>query len=197
MDRYSKLPIVAAFAAATLALGACAEDAAEEQAEQTGEAEPSGDTLAEALSGAEGLGTVSEALRDVGLTQVFDGAGSYTILAPSDEAFAALGETGEALTEPDQRAAMAAILRDHIVPGYLTPDDIRNAIELSGDDSVQMRTTGGHVLTFTADGDAITVTAEDGATARLSGEALRARNGVAIPLDGVLKATNQTQTGTQ
>ena len=125
MDRNSKLPIVAAFAAATLAWGACAEDAAEEQAEQTGEAEPSGDTLAEALSGAEGLDTVTEALGDVGLTQVFDGAGSYTILAPNDEA---------------------------------------------------------------CDGEGVRVTSEDGSTAMITGEALRASNGVAIPLDGVLKS---------
>ena len=187
MDRYSKLPIVAAFAAATLTLGACADEAAEEQAEQTGEAEPSGDTLAEALSGAEGLGTVSEALRDVGLTQVFDGAGSYTILAPSDEAFAALGETGEALTEPDQRAAMAAILRDHIVPGYLTPADIEAAIEAQGG-TVQAETMGEQTVRFTRDGDGVRVTSEDGSTAMIAGEALRASNGVAIPLDGVLKS---------
>ena len=187
MDRFSKLPLVAAFAAATLTLGACADEAAEEQAEQTGEAEPSGDTLAEALSGAEGLGTVSEALRDVGLTQVFDGAGSYTILAPSDEAFAALGETGEALTEPDQRAAMAAILRDHIVPGYLTPADIEAAIEAQGG-TVQAETMGEQTVRFTRDGDGVRVTSEDGSTAMIAGEALRASNGVAIPLDGVLKS---------
>ena len=187
MDRFSKLPLVVAFAAATLTLGACADEAAEEQAEQTGEAEPSGDTLAEALSGAEGLGTVSEALRDVGLTQVFDGAGSYTILAPSDEAFAALGETGEALTEPDQRAAMAAILRDHIVPGYLTPADIEAAIEAQGG-TVQAETMGEQTVRFTRDGDGVRVTSEDGSTAMIAGEALRASNGVAIPLDGVLKS---------
>ena len=187
MDRFSKLPLVAAYAAATLTLGACADEAAEEQAEQTGEAEPSGDTLAEALSGAEGLGTVSEALRDVGLTQVFDGAGSYTILAPSDEAFAALGETGEALTEPDQRAAMAAILRDHIVPGYLTPADIEAAIEAQGG-TVQAETMGEQTVRFTRDGDGVRVTSEDGSTAMIAGEALRASNGVAIPLDGVLKS---------
>ena len=130
---------------------------------------------------------MSEALRDVGLTQVFDGAGSYTILAPSDEAFAALGETGEALTEPDQRAAMAAILRDHIVPGYLTPADIEAAIEAQGG-TVQAETMGEQTVRFTRDGDGVRVTSEDGSTAMIAGEALRASNGVAIPLDGVLKS---------
>ena len=46
-------------------------------------------------------------------------------------------------------------------------------------------------------GDAITVTGEDGATARFAGTALRARNGVAIPVDGVLKAADEAQTGAQ
>ena len=182
-------------AAIALALAACS--GGDEAGEQTAQAEVSDETLATLVAGETDLATASQAIEETGLTQVFEGVAAYTFLAPTDEAFDKLGEASADLRTPEQRPAMAAILRDHIVPGYLTPDDIRNAIELSGDDSVQMRTTGGHVLTFTADGDAITVTAEDGATARLSGEALRARNGVAIPLDGVLKATNQTQTGTQ
>ena len=182
-------------AAIALALAACS--GGDEAGEQAAQTEVSDETLATLVAGDAELVTASQGIEEAGLTQVFEGVAAYTFLAPTDEAFDKLGEASADLRTPEQRPAMAAILRDHIVPGYLTPDDIRNAIELSGDDSVQMRTTGGHVLTFTADGDAITVTAEDGATARLSGEALRARNGVAIPLDGVLKATNQTQTGTQ
>jgi uncharacterized surface protein with fasciclin (FAS1) repeats len=187
MDIHTKLPILAAFAAATLTLSACSDDAADDKAGQSAEAEPSGDTLAQAISGADGLATVSEALEDVGLTQVFDGAGSYTILAPNDEAFDALGETGEALREPDQRAAMAAILRDHIVPGYLTPADIEAAIDAQGG-TVQAETMGDQTLRFTRDGENVRVTSEDGSTATIAGEALRANNGVAIPLDGVLKS---------
>ena len=106
---------------------------------------------------------------------------------PLVAAFAALGETGEALTEPDQRAAMAAILRDHIVPGYLTPADIEAAIEAQGG-TVQAETMGEQTVRFTRDGDGVRVTSEDGSTAMIAGEALRASNGVAIPLDGVLKS---------
>ena len=186
---------LAAATAIALAVAACS--GGDEAGEQAAQTEVSDETLATLVAGDAELVTASQGIEEAGLTQVFEGVAAYTFLAPTDEAFDKLGEASADLRTPEQRPAMAAILRDHIVPGYLTPDDIRNAIELSGDDSVQMRTTGGHVLTFTADGDAITVTAEDGATARLSGEALRARNGVAIPLDGVLKATNQTQTGTQ
>ena len=46
-------------------------------------------------------------------------------------------------------------------------------------------TTATEVMT-TGEGETIIVTSEDGASARFAGEALRASNGVAIPLDGVL-----------
>ena len=186
---------LAAATAIALAVAACS--GGDEAGEQAAQTEVSDETLATLVAGDANLATASQALEETGLAKVFEGVAAYTFLAPTDEAFDRLGEASADLRSPEQRPAMAAILRDHIVPGYLTPDDIRNAIELSDDDRVEMRTTGGHVLTFTADSDAITVAAEDGATAQFAGEALRARNGVAIPLDGVLKATNEAQSGAE
>ena len=171
-------------AAGALMLPACAGESDETS---DGTAEVSDETLASVVEDAEGLSVVSAVLGDAGLEQVFDGAASYTLFAPQDGAFDALGEAGEDLRSPEQRAAMVAILRDHIVPGYLTPDDIANAIDVADDGSVEMRTMGAHTLTFTGEGETITVTGEDGAKARFAGDALRASNGVAIPLDGVLK----------
>ena len=180
----TKVLAALAASAAALMLPACSGDGA---GENEGTAEVSNETLASVVEDADGLSVVSGALGDAGLEQVFDGAASYTLFAPKDEAFDALGETGEDLRSPEQRAAMVAILRDHIVPGYLTPDDIANAVEVADDGSVEMRTMGAHTLTFTAEGDTITVTGEDGASAHFAGDALPASNGVAIPLDGVLK----------
>jgi uncharacterized surface protein with fasciclin (FAS1) repeats len=169
--------------AGVLMLPACGDGADESDAS----AEVSDETLASVVEDADGLSVVSDALGDAGLAQVFDGAASYTLFAPQDEAFDALGQAGEELRTPEQRAAMVAILRDHIVPGYLTPEDIANAIELADDGNVEMRTMGGHTLTFTSANNAVIVNAEDGASAKFAGEALRASNGVAVPLDGVLK----------
>jgi len=174
---------LAALGAAALALQGCSSN--ETGAEETAEA--SDETLAAMVAEADGLSTVSDALTEAGLAQVFDGAAAYTLFAPQDGAFEELGEAGDDLRSPEQRAAMVAILRDHIVPGYLTPDDIANAVEMADDGSVEMRTMGDHVLTFTGEGDVITVTSEDGSKASFAGDALRASNGVAIPLDGVLK----------
>jgi uncharacterized surface protein with fasciclin (FAS1) repeats len=185
--------VLAALAAAAgaLMLPACSDKPDEPDAT----AEVSDETLAAVVEDADGLSTVSDVLGDAGIAQVFDGAASYTLLAPRDAAFDALGEAGDDLRSPEQRAAMVAVLRDHIVPGYLTPDDIANAIKLADDGSVEMRTMGGHTLTFTAEGDVITVANEDGATAKFAGDALRASNGVATPVDGVLRNVTPAAAG--
>ncbi|HYD25509.1 MAG TPA: fasciclin domain-containing protein [Croceibacterium sp.] len=176
-----------AAAATLLALAACSNEAEEGTGEST---EVSDATLATLVAGDGDLSVVSSALSDAGLAQVFDGAAAYTILAPQDAAFDKLGEASADLRTPEQRPAMVAILRDHIVPGYFTPADIAKAIELDDDGKVHMKTMGNHTVTFSGTAEAITATAEDGATARLTGEPLRASNGVAIPLDGLLKATS-------
>jgi uncharacterized surface protein with fasciclin (FAS1) repeats len=177
-----RLLSASALAATALALQACSGGG-----DNAGTAEVSSGTLASLVADADQLSIVSETLGDAGLAQVFDGAAAYTLFAPRDEAFEALGEAGKSLQTDEQRPAMVAILRDHIVPGYLTPDDIEKAIELDADGSVVMRTMGAHTLTFTREGESITVAGEDGAKAHFAGDALRASNGVAIPLDGVLK----------
>jgi len=174
----------AALAASALLLSSCGSDSAAEGEES---AEVSNETLATMVADADGFSVASETLTDAGLAPIFDGAAAYTVFLPEDSAFEKLGEAGEDLQTAEQRPAMVAILRDHIVPGYLTPDDIANAIKLDDDKAVQMTTMGGHTLTFTEAGDGIQVATEDGTSARFTGEALRASNGVAIPLDGVLK----------
>lgn len=169
-------------AAGAMLLAACSGES------ETGEeatAEPSSQTLAALVAQADELSAVSATLEDAGLAQVFDGVAAYTLLAPRDAAFESLGEAGETLRSADQRPAMVAVLRDHIVPGYLTPADIAKAVELDDDGKVAMRTMAGHTLTFASQDGAITATGEDGATVRFAGDALLATNGVAIPVDGL------------
>ncbi|MXP41706.1 hypothetical protein GRI75_08630 [Altererythrobacter soli] len=183
---FVNLRILTALAAATLALGGCAEEAEQGQAGQEAGSETENETLAQAIAGADNLSSAAKALGDVGLAPVFDGAGSYTILVPNNDAFAALGEVHDAGAGTEHRAALAAILRDHIVPGYLTPADIGAAIDAQGG-TVRAETMGEQTLRFSRDGESIRVTSDDGSSALIAGEALRASNGVAIPLDGVLK----------
>lgn len=176
---------IAALALLAIApLGACSKvedgktaDAAEQSV---------GGTLASAISEAPDLRTVASGLTDAGLGEVFDGPGSYTVLAPDDDAFAALGEGQRELTSDEARPVLVAVLRDHILPGHMTPDAIREAIERKGG-PVTVTTLGEGSVTFSLDGDAIVAKTTDGATVRLDGPSIVASNGVAIPVDGLLK----------
>lgn len=174
----------AAALAALIPLGACSQGADETPA---AEADAGQQTLAAAIGGAPGLTTLSDALSGAGLADVFDGPGSYTVLAPDDDAFATLGEDGKALTDPSNRAELVAILRGHILPGHLTPDAIKKAIaDKKG--PVTMRTLSDSMVTFSADGDGIAIAGESGARAKVDGDALIASNGVVLPVDGLVKA---------
>lgn len=180
--------MVAAAALAILApLAACSQDATVNEA---GETEPNG-TLAAAIGGAQGLSTVSGALSEAGLAEVFDGPGSYTLLAPADTAFA---PAAESLSGDENRAALVAVLRGHILPGHLTPDAIRKAIaDRKG--PVTMTTLDDGEVTFSANGETITVSGSDGSKATIEGKALVASNGVVLPLDGFVKKTPQPPAG--
>lgn len=173
-------------AAASLAtLGACGKSSTAES--PTAAAGDANGTLAGAISGAAGLSTVAGALKGSGLATVFDGAAPYTVLAPTDDAFGALGEAGATLKTPENAAAMAAILRAHILPGVVTVSDIDAALKAGKGKPVTMKTMAGDTVSFARDGEDIAVTAADGASAKIDGKPLTASNGVVIPIDAVLK----------
>lgn len=179
-----------ATAAALAVLAPLAACSQAETAGDTAEASPNR-TLAAAIGSAPGLTTVSGALSEAGLAEVFDGPGSYTLLAPDDASFA---PTGEVLSGEENRAALVAVLRGHILPGHLTPDAIRKAIADSKG-PVTMTTLDDGEVTFAAQGDTITVSGSDGSKATIDGEALVASNGVVLPLDGPVKKSPQPPAG--
>ncbi len=181
-----RLIVTALASAALAAVSGCGESSTAEK-QQAAESGAASGTLAGAISGAAGLSTVSSSLKGSGLAAVFDGTAPYTVLAPTDDAFGALGEAGATLKTPENSAAMAAILREHILPGYMTVADIDNALKNAKGEAVKMKTMAGDELTFARDGTELTVTAADGSSARVDGEPLTATNGVVIPIDAVLK----------
>lgn len=167
-----------------LALGACnnAEMA------DTDTEEISSSTLATLIGDAENLNMVSDVLGETGLQGLFDGNATYTVLAPTDEVFEAVEVP---LDGEDLRAARVAVIREHIVPGFLTQSDIESAISNSDNGSVEIQTMAGHPLTFELDGNAIRVTGENGASAHMLSGEYRGSNGVAIPIDGLLKSFDE------
>lgn len=143
-------------------------------------------TLATVLAEQDGLATVANAFKTTGLNSVFDGPGSYTVLAPKDAAFEALGDEAGALMQDDRKALLVAVLRDHIVPGQLDADSVRQAIEAKGG-PVSMTTLGDGTLTFALDGDTLTVSGSGDAVPLDDNAAVVASNGVVLPVGGLLK----------
>ncbi len=178
---------ITALAAATLfSLSACGSDA-EGTGEESGQVGTQ--TLAALVENSDDLSVISDILGNAGLQGVFDGTASYTILAPNDAAFSSLDIP---LDGEDSRAARVAIVREHIVPGYLSREDIEAAIGRSGG-SVEMQTMGSNTLTFSEEGDTLRVSSSDGTEATVSGEVVSGANGSVIPIDAVLKSMDQPQ----
>lgn len=148
---------------------------------------PSNQTLAAVIAGSPATDLAASALSATGLADVFDGPGSYTLLVPEDEAFERAGLDLAALKSEANRPLLVAVMRDHILPGYLLPDDIGRALDAEEDGTVEMATMGDRKLAFSRKGNAIVVAGEDGSTATLEAPAIQASNGVAIPLDGLLR----------
>lgn len=164
-------------------LGACSqEDAGDKPVAATGDS--ANGTVASAVSSSADHRKLATALADTQLAPVLDGKGDYTLLAPSDAAFAALGERGTALTDAERRPLMIAVLRGHILPGQVTPKAIRAAIARK-QGPVAMRTMAGSTVTFAEAGDGLTVS-NGGETAALATETTAASNGAVLPIDKVL-----------
>ena len=178
-----------ALALATTSLAACSDGAG--APETTDESNVDG-TLADAVGDVDDLSTVASALDDTGLDSVFDGPGAYTLFAPNDAAFAALGEEGSGLTSEEQRPILVALLRNHVVPGHLTPEAIKQAIKDRGGD-VDMRTLGDGTLTFADGAEGLVVSGGNGEQVQLAGTATATSNGVLIPIGGLLESLPEPQ----
>lgn len=182
-------PLALAGAMAVLALvPACSYDPQTDEASADAGAETVTGTLATALSDIDGMDRLNDAVGQAQLNSVFDGQGAYTLLGPTDAAFDRLGDRADALMTDEQRPVLVGLLREHILPGHLTPENIRAAIDSNGGE-VTMTTLGGGDVVFANDGGELTVSNGNGSTARLVGSATAATNGVLIPLDAVLVPT--------
>ena len=185
----ARLALAAGLAAATMLAG-CKAGADGNNAAASGNAaaavEPGGQTLAAALAGDGDLARLGEVARNAGFDIMLGGTGPYTLFAPGNHAFAALGdERTNGLKGDALRPQAIALLRAHVVPGVVTRGDIEAALARGGSRPVSMGTMAGRPLTFSRDGDAIVVTGADGARARLVEETL-ASNGAIQRVDALL-----------
>ena len=149
-------------------------DSAATETASAPEQEAAGDDIVVVAQGEESLSTLVKAVGAARLAETLQGPGPFTVFAPTNDAFAALGaQQVETLLEPANRDQLAEILTYHVVPGELTADELS--------DGQKLKTVQGQSLTVSISGD--TVMIDD---AMVVMPDVPAANGVVHVIDGVL-----------
>src|SRR6201992_2746598 len=122
--------------------------------------------------------TLVAAVKAAGLVPTLEGAGPFTVFAPTNGAFAKLpAGTVKTLLEPANKDKLTAVLTYHVVPGRMTAADLSAKIdEMGGHYSVQ--TVQGGSLSFSKMGNGIAVTDAKGDTAMVTIPDVMQSNGV-------------------
>jgi len=131
--------------------------------------------------------TLVAAVKAAGLVDTLEGAGPFTVFAPTNEAFAALPKgTVETLLKPENKDKLTAILTYHVVAGRMTAADIAGKIDEMGG-KLTLKTVQGEDLTFARMGkSALTVTDAKGDVARITIPDVLQSNGVIHVINKVL-----------
>ena len=135
---------------------------------------PADKTIPEVAAAAGSFKTLLAAAKAAGLAETLGGEGPFTVFAPTDEAFGKLpAGTVESLLKPENKAKLAAILKNHVVSGTVYSDDALKA--------GAAKTLGGGSLKIAANGGTATV-----GNAELVKTDVAASNGVIHVIDAVL-----------
>ena len=124
-------------------------------------------------SGAGSFNTLVAAVKAAGLVETLQGAGPFTVFAPTDEAFAKLpAGTVESLLKPENKQKLIAILTYHVVPGKVMAADVK---------TMQAKTVNGQELALVVGPGGVTVN-----NAKVVATDVAASNGVIHVIDTVV-----------
>lgn len=144
-------------------------------------------TIGEAIAGSTDHSEFARSLQSAGLAETLQGAGPYTVFAPTNTAFQAVPEDVRTrLNAADQRDRLVTLLSYHIVPGTVTAEDLRRAIDQAPGNRAELANVTGRNLVVTREGDAIIVADGAGGRARVTGADQVGSNGVVHSVDAVL-----------
>lgn len=138
-------------------------------------------------SAAPNLSTLVAAVKAADLVATLQGAGPFTVFAPTDDAFGKLPAGAvDGLLKPEMKADLAGVLTYHVVSGNVDAATLLGQIEAGGG-TATLTTVQGGTLTATPDGaGGITLTDAKGGTAKVTTADVRQSNGVVHVIDSVL-----------
>lgn len=186
MNRLMK-PALAAALMSMLALSASAQGTKDNTVMVGGEAMYPMKNIVENAVNSKDHTTLVAAVKAAGLVETLQGKGPFTVLAPTNNAFAALPTgTVEGLLKPEAKAQLTTVLTYHVLAGKYDMKAIVDAVKKGGGKAV-MKTVAGQDLTFSMNGpNNITVWDATGAYANISTYDVMQSNGVIHVLDRVL-----------
>ena len=130
--------------------------------------------------------TLVAAVKAAGLVDTLEGAGPFTVFAPTNEAFAALPEgTVETLLKPENHDQLVKILTCHVIAG----DEMSAAIEkgaMQYGGAVGIKTVGGCQVTAMAKDGMLMIRDGQGNVADVTIADVQQSNGVIHVIDKVL-----------
>jgi len=130
--------------------------------------------------------TLVAAVKAAGLVDTLEGAGPFTVFAPTNEAFAKLpAGTVDTLLKPENKDQLVKILTYHVVAGRVGSKDLMKKIKAGGG-KAELKTVSGGTLTASLSGGHVILTDEKGGTATVTIADVYQSNGVIHVIDSVL-----------
>ena len=130
--------------------------------------------------------TLVAAVKAAGLVETLQGAGPFTVFAPTNEAFAKLpAGTVDTLLKPENKDMLTKILTYHVVAGRLSVSDLRKEIK-AGNGEASLKTVSGGTLIATLQGNNIVLKDEKGDMSTVTISNVNQSNGVIHVVDTVL-----------
>jgi uncharacterized surface protein with fasciclin (FAS1) repeats len=130
--------------------------------------------------------TLVAAVKAAGLVDTLEGAGPFTVFAPTNEAFAKLpAGTVDTLLKPENKATLTKVLTYHVVSGRVSAQDLMKMIK-EGNGKTELTTVEGGKLWAMQDGKNVVLKDEKGGTATVTIANVYQSNGVIHVVDTVL-----------
>lgn len=130
--------------------------------------------------------TLVAAVKAAGLVETLQGAGPFTVFAPTNAAFDKLpAGTVESLVKPENKATLTKILTYHVVAGKWDAAAIAKLIK-EGKGSADIKTVSGGILKASMKNGKLILTDEKGGTATVTIKNVYQSNGVIHVIDSVV-----------
>jgi len=130
--------------------------------------------------------TLVAAVKAAGLVETLEGAGPFTVFAPTDEAFGKLpAGTVDNLIKPANKATLIKILTYHVVAGKLSAADLLTKVK-EGKGKAELSTVSGGTLVVMSQGAKLYLVDEKGGKSWITIADVNQSNGIIHVVNTVL-----------